>query len=294
MNVITIKNHEVVLNTLQPNIVFNDHKIIIPEKTVIEKPLKINLLEDNNEELEIIVKKNSEVKFILEVKDETKDISNYKIKLTAEENTNVKYLLVATLESKNGTVNHDFEVGRNSNLDLLAGLLSDVLVAKIDVNVAGEGANVNIRSVAVSSDTNHQTIDVYMRHNAPNTYGDMTNIGIANKQGVVILNGVEKIEKGMKNSNVYQTLKGIITSDDARIDVNPILLINEYDLQGAGHAATVGKLEEESLFYLQSRGLSKQEAEKLIITGFLRPVMDEIDDEDLKERFNDLVNTRIW
>ena len=61
----------------------------------------------------------------------------------------------------------------------------------------------------------------------------------------------------MKNSNVYQTLKGIITSNEAIVEVNPILIIDEYDIS-AGHAATVGKIEEEALFYLMSRGLTKK------------------------------------
>ena len=293
MGSILIKNHQIVEKDIDTNITFENQKLLIPQNTVLKTPLKITLLEDNHEEIEILVGKNSEVKLIVEVTDHTKQHSDYKIKLTAEENTQVKYLLIAALESKQAIINHDFITERNANLELLAGLVSDVLTAKLNVLVSGEGSNVKIRAVAVSSDENHQVIDVYMTHKAPNTNGDMTNIGIAGKKGVVVLNGIEKIEKGMKNSNVYQTLKGIITSDEARIDVNPILLIDEYDLQGAGHAATVGRIEEESLYYLQSRGLTKQEAERLIINGLLNPLIEEIEDEELKERFIELVNVRI-
>jgi len=96
----------------------------------------------------------------------------------------------------------------------------------------------------------------------------------------------------MKQANAFQTLKGIITSDLAIVEVNPILLIDEFDVK-AGHGATIGKIEEESLYYLMSRGLSRVEAEKLIINGFLKPVIDEIDDEPLRERFVGLVNSRI-
>jgi Fe-S cluster assembly protein SufD len=149
-----------------------------------------------------------------------------------------------------------------------------------------------MRAVAVSSDENKQNIDVLIIHQAPNTIGDMTNIGIANKKGKIVLNGVEKIEKGMKNANAFQTLKGVITSDQAIVEVNPILLIDEFDVK-AGHGATIGKIEENQLYYLMSRGLTQTQAEKLIINGFLKPVVDEIDDEPLKERFIHLVNSRI-
>lgn len=289
---IVIKNHEIIENTLTSEIKFLDNKLYIPKNSTYETPLMITLLEDNHQELEIIVGANSDIKVMLEVTDKTKETSDYKVKLTTEDNVNLKYLLIAALESKSAVIAHDFIIEKDSNVELLAGLVSDILTAKIDVKIVGKGASVKIRAVAVSSDENNQKIDVFMNHMAENTFGDMTNIGIANKKGRVVLNGVEKIEKGMKNSNVYQTLKGIITSNEAIVEVNPILIIDEYDIS-AGHAATVGKIEEEALFYLMSRGLTKKDAEKLVISGFLKPLIDEISDEELKERFTELVNVRI-
>ncbi len=218
--------------------------------------------------------------------------NNYKLNLIAKENAKVKYLLVSELESKKALLEHYFTAERYASLNLIGGFVSNVLNAKMHVDLIGEGAEVNLRAVAVSSDEHKQTIDVLIVHKAPNTFGNMTNIGIANKKGKIVLNGVEKIEKGMKNANAFQTLKGIITSDEAVIEVNPILLIDEFDVK-AGHGATIGKIEEDQLYYLQSRGLTRIEAEKLIINGFLTPIIDEIDDEPLRMRFVDLVNSRI-
>ena len=67
---------------------------------------------------------------------------------------------------------------------------------------------------------NNKPFDVHMTHYAPYSYGDMYNVGIANGKGRVTLNGVEKIEKGMKQANAFQTLKGIILSDFSMVDVN--------------------------------------------------------------------------
>ncbi|PKK96291.1 MAG: Fe-S cluster assembly protein SufD, partial [Tenericutes bacterium HGW-Tenericutes-3] len=216
----------------------------------------------------------------------------YKFSLLAKANSQVKYLLVSELESKKALLEHYFTAERDAKLNLIGGFVSDVIDAKMHVDLIGDGAEVKMRAVAISSDHNVQNIDVLIVHKAPNTFGDMTNIGIANKQGKIVLNGVEKIEKGMKHANAFQTLKGIITSDEAVVEVNPILLIDEYDVK-AGHGATIGKIEEDVLYYLRSRGLTLAEAEKLIINGFLRPVIDEIDDEPLKERFVSVVNSRI-
>ncbi|PKK99537.1 MAG: hypothetical protein CVV57_00340 [Tenericutes bacterium HGW-Tenericutes-2] len=291
MKSIVIKNHEVT-SKLPLGFTYQNQTLTIPKNTQYQDPIKITVADDNNESFEIVVLENTSVKIILELASNDTDENNYKFNLIAKPNSIVKYLLVSELSSKKAVLEHNFKAERDSKLELIGGFVSDVLVAKLSVNLAGEGAEVKMRAVAVSSFDNNQTIDVHITHNAPNTYGDMTNIGIANKNGKIVLNGVEKIEKGMKNANAFQTLKGIITSDTASVEVNPILLIDEYDVK-AGHGATIGKIQEDVLFYLRSRGLTQKEAEKLIINGFIRPIVDEIDDEPLKERFVHVVNSRI-
>lgn len=291
MKSIIIKNHEVT-NTLPKDFTYLNHILTIPKNIHYQDPIKITLEDDNNEHLNIVVSENSSVKIILEVASKETTDHFYNLTLTAKPNAQVKYLLVSELASKNAVLNHHFYGERDSKLDIIGGFISDILQAKMSVDLKGEGSEVKMRAVAVSSDDHQQNVDVHITHKAPNSYGDMTNIGIANKRGKIILNGVEKIEKGMKNANAFQTLKGIITSDTASVEVNPILLIDEYDVK-AGHGATIGKIEEDVLFYLRSRGLSQSEAEKLVINGFLQPVIDEIDDEELKERFVSIVNSRI-
>jgi len=271
---------------------FENQQLIIPPHIHFEDPIKITIQDDNNESLDIVVSENTSIKIILELASEELTPHQYKLNLTAKKNAHVKYLLVSELSSKKALVEHYFTAARDAKLDLIGGFVSDIIDAKMHVELQGQGAEVNMRAVAVSSDENKQNIDVLIIHQAPNTIGNMTNIGIANKKGKIVLNGVEKIEKGMKQANAFQTLKGIITSDQAIVEVNPILLIDEFDVK-AGHGATIGKIEEDQLYYLMSRGLNQRESEKLIINGFLKPIIDEIDDEPLKERFIHLVNSRI-
>lgn len=291
MNQIIIKDHDI-KSELPKGFIFDNQSLYIPKNQVFQDPIKITLEDDNNESLNIVVEENTSVKIILEIANSDVEKNNYKLNLTANQNAQVKYLLVAELESNDALLEHYFTAKRDAKLDLIGGFVSNVINAKMHVDLVEQGAEVKMRAVAVSSDEHKQNIDVLIVHEAPDTFGDMTNIGIANKRGKIILNGVEKIKKGMKRANAFQTLKGIITSDDANVEVNPILLIDEYDV-AAGHGATIGKIEEDQLYYLQSRGLSRTEAEKLIINGFLTPIIDEIDDEPLKERFVNLVNSRI-
>lgn len=291
MKDIIIQDHKV-QTKLPKDFRFENQQLIIPPHIHFEDPIKITIQDDNNESLDIVVSENTSIKIILELASEELSPHQYKLNLTAKKNAHVKYLLVSELSSKKALVEHYFTAARDAKLDLIGGFVSDIIDAKMHVELQGQGAEVNMRAVAVSSDENKQNIDVLIIHQAPNTIGNMTNIGIANKKGKIVLNGVEKIEKGMKQANAFQTLKGIITSDQAIVEVNPILLIDEFDVK-AGHGATIGKIEEDQLYYLMSRGLNQRESEKLIINGFLKPIVDEIDDEPLKERFIHLVNSRI-
>src|SRR5699024_8405101 len=81
-----------------------------------------------------------------------------------------------------------------------------------------------------------------------------------------------KIEHGATRSDAVQESRVLMLSEKARGDANPILFIDEDDVT-AGHAASVGRVDELQLYYLMSRGLSKQESERLIIHGFLEPVV---------------------
>ncbi len=291
MITLIVKDHRIE-SALPEGFSFADHTLSIPAKKVYDDPVKVVVKDDNHESLKIVVGEQTTVKIILEIASDEVVKHGYKINFHAQKNAHVKYLLVTELASDEALVEHYFKVERDAYLDVVGGFVSNVIDAKMQVELVGQGAEVKMRAIAVSSDENKQNIDVLIIHEAPYTIGHMTNIGIANKRGKIILNGVEKIKKGMKQANAFQTLKGIITSDTATVEVNPILLIDEFDVQ-AGHGATIGKIEEEQLYYLQSRGLTKLESEKLIINGFLKPIVDEIEDEPLKERFLSLVNSRI-
>ncbi len=82
-------------------------------------------------------------------------------------------------------------------------------------------------------------------------------------------------------------------SEKARGDANPILLIDEDDVT-AGHAASVGRIDPLQMFYLMSRGLSRLEAERLIIHGFLQPVVAELPIQAVKDRLSEVIERKVY
>lgn len=91
------------------------------------------------------------------------------------------------------------------------------------------------------------------------------------------------MKAGCKGSSSNQSLKAIMLSENAQARVDPLLIIDEPDLESAGHGATIGKVDEEQLYYLMSRGIKEKDAKFLIIRGFFNPIFDNINNEEFKE-----------
>ncbi len=111
-------------------------------------------------------------------------------------------------------------------------------------------------------------------------------------QASSIFNGIGKIEHGASKSNAEQESRVLMLSEKARGDANPILLIDEDDVT-AGHAASVGRVDPIQLYYFMSRGISKEEAERLVIHGFLDPVVKELPIEGVKKQLVDVIERKV-
>lgn len=271
----------------------NNNSITFMPKQVVKDPIKLIFKENLKSPFSINVGDLTELNLILEYELNNDAEIKEEINLTIGKQANVKYLFVS--ENAKGKINivKNISIGRDSNLLQIGTFNNKDINSDWYVGLDGIGAKINVQNLLISSDSDSQIISYHLTHNAKQTDADLNLIGAATEQGFVQLNGIAKIENGMNKSNAFQTLKGIILNEDARIDVNPILIIDEYDIK-AGHAATVGKIEEEQLYYLMSRGLNKVAATKLIVKGFLTPVIDLINDEDIKNHLLEIVEEKLW
>jgi Fe-S cluster assembly protein SufD len=91
-----------------------------------------------------------------------------------------------------------------------------------------------------------------------------------------IYSGNVVIEKGAHRCNAYQTNRNILLSEEAKADSIPNLEILSNDPVRCGHAASVGPVDDDTLFYIQSRGISLEDAQRLVVTGFLQEVLDRV------------------
>ena len=148
-------------------------------------------------------------------------------------------------------------------------------------NLLKENSIVNKKLLAFA-DNSKQNVVERINHQVSKTYSDISNIGISMNKANINFDITGFIKKGMSKSNCRQLSKGVVMDNESSVTAKPILLIDEYDCF-ASHGASIGKMSDEDLFYLMSRGLTKNEAFFLILGGIVKPFIDRLPIEELKD-----------
>ncbi|OYD07355.1 Fe-S cluster assembly protein SufD [Paludifilum halophilum] len=184
-------------------------------------------------------------------------------------------------------------VGRDAHLEWVVGDLNfGRTISDNTTYMKGTGGNAEIKSITVGGGEQRSNITATVHHQGTYTESDIVSRGVMKDQAQTILNGITKIDKGASKANGVQAEKVLMLSREARGDANPILLIDENDVQ-AGHAASVGRVDPIQMFYLMSRGLTRREAERLIIFGFVGPVLDTIPFDSLRDRITGVIERKL-
>lgn len=139
------------------------------------------------------------------------------------------------------------------------------------VELVGEGAHVDVLGTLVAKGKLELAVDVVTHHKAQNTSADTFIRAVAYDKSKVKLSGLIKIDKEAQKTNAFLKENVLLMSKNAQADAIPNLEIEADDVK-ASHAATVGKIDEEQVFYLMSRGLTRKKAESMIVDGFLDAV----------------------
>ncbi|WP_028609901.1 Fe-S cluster assembly protein SufD [Paenibacillus harenae] len=156
----------------------------------------------------------------------------------------------------------------------------------------GQGSTSDAKVISVGKNAQQNSLTTQAVHFGKSSDSNMVTRAVMKDSASAIINGITKIEHGATKANGVQTEKVLMLSPKARGDANPILLIDEDDVT-AGHAASVGQVNPEQVYYLMSRGISKQDAERLIIYGFLAPVVSEIPVEAVRVQLQRLLERKL-
>ena len=210
-------------------------------------------------------------------------LKNSNVYLTIEKNAVVNYLVLDSVKT-----NRVFDVfGELQMTEIILNETNESL----RVNLELENAVCNISCLSIASQMKNNFVQ-YVSHNKPLTFSNIKNVGVAMNGSKIVFDTTGKIEKGMAKSKCAQLSRGIVMDDNSVVTAKPILLIDEYDCF-ANHGASIGKMSDEDLFYLMSRGITKKDAFLLILKGIIHPFIESIKIDEIKERIEKEVSNLI-
>lgn len=274
---------------------FNSAAVLyVPDNVELDLPVEGIFLQDSdssvpfNKHILIIAGKNSKVSYLERFQSigqgRAKATANITVEVLALEGSQVKFSAIDRLGDNLTTyLSRRGRLSADASIDWALGVMNEGhLVADFDSDLIGDGSHANLKVVAASSGRQVQGIDTRVTNYGKNSVGHILQHGVILERGTLTFNGIGQIIKGAKGADAQQESRVLMLSDKARSDANPILLIDENEVT-AGHAASIGQVDPEDMYYLMSRGLDQATAERLVIRGFLGTVITEIPLKEVRD-----------
>ena len=215
------------------------------------------------------------------------------VDIRVADGANLRFLAVQSLDHAASNVVHQrVRVGRDATSRVgEVGLGGDLGRLDLAVNLDGDGASSEV--VGLYFGEGSQTLDYRMviNHVGRSTTSEVFLKGALEDDAQSVFTGLLRIEKDAQKTSTFETNRNLVLSENAKAHSVPNLEILCNDVI-CGHASSVGPLEEEHLYYLQSRGLRRQRAERLLIRGFFNEVIDRLPISGIAEPVSDVVFSR--
>jgi len=274
----------------------------VPKGVVLEQPLYVRIVNDVERgslfwRLLVVAEPESRFTVIEEYASTSTELSGYvnaAVEIFVGQAAKVEYVSVQNVSRQTwhfGT--HHARVERDAELDWVAGGFgSKKGKVRIQNDLAGRGATSRVTGAYFTDGTQHLDYDTFQEHMAPDTTSDFAFKGALRDESRAVWRGMIRVEKDAQKTNAYQENRNLLLSKTAHADSIPGLEILANDVR-CTHGATLGQVDREQLFYLMARGLSRQEAERMIVRGFFQDVLDRIELEPVREALGAALEARI-
>ena len=267
-------------------------RVTVKENYSLNKPLIIyNITTKNlkstalNLKTDIILEKNSSLKLINLFDDNSENnfiniVQNFDIaqdailknyKIDNKKNSNIKYCYNNINLEKN-SISENFIFSKGSKF----------IKNEINCNLNDEYSSAFINGIINLTNSQHHEIKTNINHLAENTKSYQLIKSVLNDNAKGIYQGKIYVDSKAQKTNGYQLSKALLLNENTEFDGKPELEIYADDVK-CSHGATSGNLDEDAIFYLMSRGLSKQQSKELLINGFLLDAVEKITDSEIKD-----------
>jgi Fe-S cluster assembly protein SufD len=281
-----------------------EHGILVrvPKGVELEQPLAIRVVNSVDGgalffRLLVIAEEGSRFTLIEEYASSSPELKGYTNAVTelfVEQAAKLEYVSIQNLSPETWHfATHHARVERDAELDWVAGGFGSKRgKVWIQNDLTGQGATSRVTGAYFADANQHLDYDTYQLHVAPNTTSDFAFKGALRDEATAVWRGMIRVEKDAQRTNAYQENRNLMLSPTTHAVPIPGLEILANDVR-CTHGATVGQVDREQLFYLMARGLSRGEAERLIVRGFFSDVLDRIELEPVREALGQALEARI-
>jgi Fe-S cluster assembly protein SufD len=276
--------------------------VVVPRGLELEQPLAVRIVNSHGGgslffRLLVIAEPESRFTLMEEYASASSELSGYTnavAELYVEQAAKLEYVSIQNLSQETWHfASHHARVERDAELDWVAGGFgSKKGKTWIQNDLTGPGATSRVTGAYFADAKQHLDYDTYQLHAAPNTTSDFAFKGALRDEATAVWRGMIRVEEDAQRTNAYQENRNLMLSPTTHAVPIPGLEILANDVR-CTHGATVGQVDREQLFYLMARGLSRGEAERLIVRGFFSDVLDRIELEPVREALGEALEARI-
>lgn len=235
----------------------------------------------------IYADRNSQARIVSQLETATAGISNVSLVVEVLAAAGAKLTMVNfdhLDQETTGFINRQAVVGNQAEVNWVNAAFNDGnVISQLTTKLVGEGAKSETGVAAFTSGKQVQGFNTEIQNIGRHTVGHIFQRGVILNSSSLIFNGMGRIIKGAKGSDAQQESRVLMLSKRARGEANPLLLIDESDVT-AGHAASVGQVDDQQLYYLMSRGLTEQVARRLVVRGFVGEILAKIHDQKVENQ----------
>ena len=274
----------------------------VPKGVVLEQPLYVRIASSAHRgslfwRLLVIAEDEARFSLIEEYASAAPDLETYSnavSELHVGQAAKLEYVSIQNLSRATWHfATHHARVGRDAELDWVAGGFgSRKGKTWIQNDLAGPGAQSRVTGAYFADGEQHIDYDTFQEHMAPSTTSDFAFKGALRDTATAVWRGMIRVEHEAQQTDAYQESRALMLSPDAHAVPIPGLEILANDVR-CTHGATVGRVDRDELFYAMARGLSRAEAERLIIRGFFQDILDRIELEPVREAVAAALEARI-
>ncbi|VDG26259.1 Fe-S cluster assembly protein SufD [Lactiplantibacillus mudanjiangensis] len=290
------------LTSLNTAMMTNGFFLYVPKNVQLEAPIELLQIVDNRTTQNyfshnlLIADSGSQVNVIQRLASvgDQANTAHVLVEVMAEANSQVNFAGIDTMSAQTTAyLNRRGYLAADAKLDWeFAEMNAGNVIADFDSELKGRGSEAMVKTIAIANQKQTQALDTRVTNYGKQTVANIVQRGIILDAATLIFNGIGHIIKGAHGAKANQENRLLMLSTKARGDANPILLIDENDVE-AGHAASVGRVDEQQMYYLLSRGIPKPVAERLVIRGFLAGVITELRSQRLRQELNDVIERRL-